>query len=366
MERDPAPDFTRGTLVLCMVVYHAVNYASADPAVLRHLRFLPGAFVFLAGFAVGRIYLPRWSTEEAGLARRLLLRGGRLLALFLALNVAAHAAWPDSYNRRLDLTEFLARLPLILGPGGVRAAVFGVLLPIAYVLVACGAALALRHHGRRAVLILGAGTFAGATVLAEVRPLPFNLELAAFGLLGVLAGAVPSRLLPTPARHPATWVFLLASHQIVLLRGEPGFLLTTAGIIVTAAALHVIGRKVPVHRWLVAPVLLLGRHSLPAYLIQIAVLQMLFRITRATGGGPPPVGGDRPDRDPDHRRPHRTREPPLAPPRCRPPLPRPLRLTSQTGSGRSLFSTPKNKWGQGVRCFRVTGRPLSSARSAQE
>ena len=62
--RDHALDFTRGALVLCMVAYHSVNYSGGDPAILRHLRFLPGAFVFLAGFTVGRLYLPRWSAGE--------------------------------------------------------------------------------------------------------------------------------------------------------------------------------------------------------------------------------------------------------------------------------------------------------------
>ena len=146
--RDQALDFTRGTLVLWMVVYHAVNYSGADPALTRHLRFLPGAFVFLSGFAVSRIYLPRWSAGEPGAARRLVLRGVRLLLLFLGLNVAIHATFPENYNRRLDLMEFLGRLDVVLGPGGVRTAVFGVLLPLAYLLTASGAVLAIRRHGQ--------------------------------------------------------------------------------------------------------------------------------------------------------------------------------------------------------------------------
>ena len=285
--RDQALDFTRGALVLCMVVYHAVNYSGADPAVLRHLRFLPGAFVFLAGFGVGRLYLPRWEAGGKNVPLRLWWRGVRLLALFLALNVLTHAVMPTSYNRRLDLAEFSERLAEILGPGAVRAAVFGVLPPIAYVLAACGAALALGRKGRDAVRLLGASVSGGAAVLAIFSPLPFNLELAALGFLGVLAGSVNSGRLPLRLQQPLPLLGIFFVLQAPLLRDEPGFVLTAALITVTLALLYTTGRRISSRLIAFNPVLLLGKHSLPAYLLQIAALQVLFRTLRALGFGPP-------------------------------------------------------------------------------
>lgn len=285
--RNTALDFTRGALVLCMIVYHAINYSGTDPAILRHLRFLPGAFVFLAGFGVGRIYLPRWVAGDGGVARRLWWRGVRILVLFLALNVIAHALMPASYNRRLELAEFAERLDVILGPGGVRAAVFGVLLPIAYVLAACGAALALGRRGRQAVLLVGALVFGSAAVLATVSSLPFNLELAGLGFLGVLSGCFAFGRAPSAFRHPLTLLLVFTALQAVLTRGEPGFALTTSLITVTLALLYVVSRRVSSEAPGLTVILLLGRNSLPAYLLQIAALQLLFRTMRAFGLGAP-------------------------------------------------------------------------------
>lgn len=282
--RDHALDFTRGALVLCMVAYHSVNYSGADPAILRHLRFLPGAFVFLAGFTVGRLYLPRWSAGERGLPARLWWRGMRILALFLVLNLAAHALLPASYNRRLDLADFLGRLDVILGPGEVRAAVFGVLLPIAYVLGISGGLLAC---GRGPLLLLGAAVFGGTLILALFSAPPFNLELSALGLLGVLVGGSRLRSLPRAVRHPTLPLLLFVPLQVALSHGEPGFLLTSVLIVVTVAAIHAVGRRLPPRFPGSSTLLLLGRNSLPAYLLQIAALQILFRGMRAAALGPP-------------------------------------------------------------------------------
>ncbi|MCE2862509.1 MAG: hypothetical protein RIR76_85 [Verrucomicrobiota bacterium] len=285
--RDHALDFTRGALVLCMVAYHAVNYSGADQAVLRHLRFLPGAFVFLAGLGVGRLYLPRWSAGESGLPGRLWWRGWRILALFLALNVLAHALLPASYNRRLDLEEFAGRLGVILGPGEVRAAVFGVLLPIAYVLAASGALLACGRGGRGGLLLLGSTVFGGTVVLSIFSAPPLNLELAALGLLGVVVGGARLGNLPPALCHPAGPLLLFVLLQVIISGGEPGFPLTSGLIMVTLATLYTAGRRLSPRFPGMSGLRLLGRNSLPAYLLQIAALQMLFRGLRAAGLGPP-------------------------------------------------------------------------------
>ena len=288
--RDHALDLTRGALVLCMVVYHSVNYSGADPAVLRHLRFLPGAFVFLAGFGVGRLYLPRWAAGETGVPGRLWWRGVRLLALFLALNVVAHALLPHSYNRRLDIAEFAGQLDLILGPGGVRAAVFGVLPPIAYVLAACGAALTLGRKGREAVLLLGAVVFTAGAISAMFTPPPLNLELASLGFLGVLAGSANFGRVPPAMRRPLPLLILFAALQATLARDEPGFAMTTVLVVTALALLYSAGRGLGRVAAITPPLLLLGRNSLPAYLLQIAALQLLFRVMRGADlGAPEPI-----------------------------------------------------------------------------
>ncbi len=270
-----------------MIVYHAVNYAAADQTVLRHLRFLPGAFVFLSGLVVSRVYLARQGDGNRGAGARLMLRGVRLFVLFLTLNLLIHAVVPESYNRRLDFAEFIGRLDVVLGPGGVRTAVFGVLLPIAYVLAASGAALALGRQGGQFLRLLGVTVFAASTAWASFTPLPFNLELSALGFLGVLAGTMPTARIPALMRRPPLIFLGLGALHLLLARGEPGFLFTAVLVSITLLALHAAGRCLYPNATAAAAVAGLGRHSLLAYLIQIAALQAIFRATRALGGGHP-------------------------------------------------------------------------------
>src|SRR4029077_598346 len=52
-KRIPALDFTRGTLVLIMVLYHWLNYfVTADGTIYKYLRFLTPSFIFITGFLI--------------------------------------------------------------------------------------------------------------------------------------------------------------------------------------------------------------------------------------------------------------------------------------------------------------------------
>src|SRR6185295_1822787 len=56
--RNPALDFTKGALVLIMVLYHWLNYfVSADGFGYRYLRFITPSFIVITGFLVSHIYL---------------------------------------------------------------------------------------------------------------------------------------------------------------------------------------------------------------------------------------------------------------------------------------------------------------------
>src|SRR4051812_8978697 len=57
-KRVPALDFTKGALVLIMVLYHWMNYfIRADGDVYKYLRFLTPSFIFITGFLVSQVYL---------------------------------------------------------------------------------------------------------------------------------------------------------------------------------------------------------------------------------------------------------------------------------------------------------------------
>src|SRR5947209_8358962 len=89
VSRNPALDFTKGALVLIMVLYHWINYFIGPQwEYYQYLRFLTPSFIFITGFMISNVYLSKYETAGPRLSKRLFTRGLKLMAIFLALNVA--------------------------------------------------------------------------------------------------------------------------------------------------------------------------------------------------------------------------------------------------------------------------------------
>src|SRR5438105_12362691 len=88
--RNSALDFTKGFLVLLMIVYHWFNYFVGPRAnVYKYLRFLTPSFIFIAGFIVANIYFTKYDIRDLRLPARLAIRGLKIIAVFIALNAIA-------------------------------------------------------------------------------------------------------------------------------------------------------------------------------------------------------------------------------------------------------------------------------------
>src|ERR1700684_2664750 len=84
-QRIPALDFTKGALVLLMVLYHWVNYFIGPQwAYYKYLRFLTPSFIFITGFMISSVYLSKYAAADPRLSKRLFSRGLKLMAIFLA------------------------------------------------------------------------------------------------------------------------------------------------------------------------------------------------------------------------------------------------------------------------------------------
>src|SRR6188768_1748897 len=98
--RNAALDFVKGALVMCMVVYHSLNYFYPGETALRYLHFLPPSFIFITGFFVSSIYLLKYDPADFRLRWRLFGRGFKLLLIFVALNVTVNAFFNSNSNQR--------------------------------------------------------------------------------------------------------------------------------------------------------------------------------------------------------------------------------------------------------------------------
>src|SRR5687767_13008865 len=133
--RDIALDFTKGILVVLMVLYHWLNYfVSPYGFGYRYIRFLTPSFVFLAGFLVTNLLVNRRSPTSPALSQRLFSRGIKLLLLFTVLNLGVAWIEPSRSSGRLPgLAAFIEALPASYLTG--QRTSFLVLLPISYTLI---------------------------------------------------------------------------------------------------------------------------------------------------------------------------------------------------------------------------------------
>ena len=145
-QRIPALDFTKGALVLLMVLYHWVNYFIGPQwEYYEYLRFLTPSFIFITGFLISNVYLLKYAAADSRLSKRLITRGFKLTGIFLVLNLSRYFLVPLLRTDVIAGNPFTPRNVFVIAVSGNLPAVgsklisFSILLPISYVLVLSGA-----------------------------------------------------------------------------------------------------------------------------------------------------------------------------------------------------------------------------------
>lgn len=285
-DRDAALDFVKGFLVIVMVVYHTLNYfAAVDDAVYGALRFVNGSFVFLAGFSVSLVYAQRIAQAPEAVARRLRIRGLKLLAVFTALNLLAAAAGMRSYKQvDFGIAGFFANAFSTYVTGDSPVMAFRILMPIAYTLMLAPIYLAA---GRARPLLVGATLVAAALYMAAA-PFAPNVFFLLLGLTGLCAGmAVSGRTLPA-MRNPLLIVpaaVLLCAAMNWLSGNVLGYAL---GIALLLKCVQDGAALLRLDRPLAGSVVRLGRYSLVGYILQIGVLFLAYKALGAPRWPPGP------------------------------------------------------------------------------
>lgn len=279
--RNAGIDFTKGALVVSMVVYHSINYLSATKDWLRYMHFVPGSFIFITGFLITYVYRNRASAGASQVQSRLVARGLKLAAIFIGLNVFAHAFVKANYNQAsLGLEVFWYNLDSVLLSGNQRIAVFEVLLPISYLLLVGGALLRVEQSFSRAIPIAAAAGLLACVVAETQGQLPLNADLLSIGLAGMLAGLVPIARIDTVVRSLAVVALAYAAYVAVVAFRYPTYLMNLAGVPLTLVFLYALGKRTSTASFVGQWMALLGRYSLFSYIAQIAILQVIFRLLR--------------------------------------------------------------------------------------
>jgi peptidoglycan/LPS O-acetylase OafA/YrhL len=277
--RSPALDFTKGTLVLFMVLYHWINYfIGIQWPYYRYLRFLTPSFIFITGFMISNVYLSKYDVGDARLVKRLFTRGLKLIAIFIVLNMfrdyAVASVSPGSvFHDVLDPKLLLATF--VTGTFTSKMVVFYVLVPIGYLLMLSGTLILPLRVWRYTFHIACVCLLIIISMLNLSGRNSQTLELIAIGMLGTLAGFSRIAVVNNLVRHPYVLLFLYVLYTMAIATWNVPYPLEIVGTFLTVAAIYLVGTIEGKTNWIRGQLTLLGKYSLFGYISQIVILQVL-------------------------------------------------------------------------------------------
>jgi peptidoglycan/LPS O-acetylase OafA/YrhL len=291
--RIPAFDFTKGMLVLFMVLFHWLNYFYGPQGdVYKYLRFLTPSFIFITGFLISHVLFAKYGINNQKLPQRLALRGLKILAIFVILNLlitlsSSHhsaAAGFLEHSPYAFLTAIFITGLVYSGPYS-KAASFLVLVPIGYLLVSSAILLIVGRTLRFVFQIVFALSLLSAVAVSIKGMQVPNLELLTIGLLGVICGFASEQTIQLFVSHKYALIIAYILYLVAATVWDVPFGLRIVGVILTVALLFILGTGDNENGRLRRHILLLGRYSLFGYISQIALLQALHWTLRHTNLG---------------------------------------------------------------------------------
>lgn len=289
--RISALDFTKGALVLIMVLYHWLNYFG-DLHDNRYLRFLTPSFIFITGFLLSNVYLAKYDLNNSQLQRRLVTRGLKILGIFIALNAIVAMVSGGFANMELFLDQlltssavrvFVAGNVVVAGMG--KGVAFYILVPIAYLLMFSAGLFAVCRFYKYAAHAVCACCLLCILLLRLNGIESSNLDLLTIGLLGIVVGYIPISKINTFVRHPFLLALSYVCYVAAITVWNVIYPLQIVGVCLSLMILYLLGQGDET-RTVQSRIILLGKYSLFGYISQIAILQVLRRAFRSTDLGP--------------------------------------------------------------------------------
>jgi len=280
--RVAALDFTKGALVLIMVLYHWLNYfVTADGDVYKYIRFLTPSFIFISGFLISQVYLSTKIPPRHDLRSRLLVRGLKLLALVAVLNIALFAVQGVG-SRVQSLSPSDAVAAFFLGTNPVA---FSVLVPIAYLLILAAILAPVFRRNVHTFHITAALFVTCALVLSFLSISNSYMEIFSIGTLGISIGHWSIERINRLVTRPFTIIAAYILYLVAITIWNVIYPLQIAGVCLSVALIYLIGLAYSESNSAGKTIVLLGQYSLFGYIAQIIILQVLRRAAHVVDGG---------------------------------------------------------------------------------
>jgi peptidoglycan/LPS O-acetylase OafA/YrhL len=273
--RVPALDFTKGVLVLIMVLYHWLNYfIGTQHEVYRYLRFLTPSFIFITGFLISSIYFKKYEIADGRLPMRLLQRGLKIVGVFTLLNVIL-ALTSATRLEQLSIGNLVTIY--LIGPvvANAKAASFYVLVPIGYLLILSAWLVILRRFYKYVFQFVFGIFLVGILSLYLYGLESQNLELITTGLLGVICGYVSLDTIDRWVARRRMLVVAYGCYAVTITVWNVRYPLQVIGVCLSLMVIYLMGSKPRAPGRIHREIILVGQYSLFAYIAQIAVLRLL-------------------------------------------------------------------------------------------
>lgn len=276
--RNEAIDFTKGALVLFMVLYHWLVYFHGPfGLIFRYLRFLPPSFIFITGFLISNAYLAKYEITDPRLPKRLAIRGLKVMGVFVFLNLLISFLFTGfgSLNAANFFAVFITGNVFVAGFG--KAAAFYVLVPISYLLLFSALLLLVCRIYKHTFYLVCLLCLVGNFVLNFGGIASPNLELLTIGLLGLILGYTPIEKLNSFLKYPYLIVVAYLCYAVTITFRDPNYPLQIVGVCLTLMVIYLVGARISRPAIVRNQIILLGRYPLFGYIVQIAILQLLRR-----------------------------------------------------------------------------------------
>jgi peptidoglycan/LPS O-acetylase OafA/YrhL len=283
--RIPALDFTKGALVLFMVLYHWLNYfIGTEGEFYKYLRFLTPSFIFITGFLISNVHLRKYERGDPQLPKRLVQRGVKLLGLFLVLNLIVGLVFSESYSGKIlfaplsipnVVSVYVTGNVLVTGQG--KTAVFYILVPISYLLLVSAGLLTTYRSARNVFHVVGGMFLLCVLGLKSAGLQSANLELLTIGLVGVICGYVSLEKINEIVKRPYIVIVGYLTYTAAITVWDVTYPVQIVGVCLTLLLIYLLGCSQGGSEGMRAKIILLGKYSLFGYIAQIVVLQGLFR-----------------------------------------------------------------------------------------
>ena len=283
-KRNSAIDFTKGVLVILMVLYHCLNYLDYGTIPHDYMSFLPPSFLLITGIIISRIYLPRMKKNEISTSKRLAIRFLKLFFIFSFLNIIARIFFNrNQYGLSLSLESFFANWYNIYILGSPKEVAFDVLLPISYTILISIILLKLGKEKSSIILMVSVILLTLCFILDKIGYLYDNFSLASFGFTGMAIGLINYTKINDLSKYWSTAILLLIIQITCTVVIFDSYFKQVILTVISVALFYVVGTKINLKHTLTAQTVLLGQYSLLSYIVQILYIQFYNVVNNMLG-----------------------------------------------------------------------------------